>query len=298
MLPVMDAPKHDISTKQQRSLPTPRTRGRGLEPFKRRFRWSLIKWILKRATERHGKARVLEVGCGEGRLLLDLMKKIPDLELHGVNKEPWKGFRDAKGIRRVARRHEYFTKDELKALPDDALPAMKFADASSLPYEDGTFDLVVSQVALPYVERRIEAIAEIYRVLRPRGMALLQLDVRFDEMPEILDREVPRIAVYDGDREVPFRAICDHWRALGFKVELRIGTKKKRRRKKHLLLKIKKTKDGPLPECVAHDPERSRALLEIRPPSEGYGSTWWGHLSAYRLVTELVRLPEKKHEKK
>lgn len=285
----MNDARRDSTTNQRKSLPTPRTRGRGLERFKRRFRWSLIKWILKRARERHGRPRVLEVGCGEGRLLLDLMKKYPDLELHGVNKEPWKGFRDERGIRRIARRHGFFSKDELAAIPDEELPRIRFADAAELPYPDGTFDLVVSQVALPYVERRVEAIAEIYRVLRPRGIALLQFDLRNAAMPELLDREVPRVLILDGEREVPFRAVCDHWRALGFKVELKIRDKKRRRGKKHVLLKIKKTKDAPLPSCLVHDPERSRALLDIRPPGEGYGSAWWGCLSAYRLTTKLTR---------
>jgi SAM-dependent methyltransferase len=212
---------------------------------------------------------VLEIGCGEGRLLLDLQKKVHGLELHGVNKEPWKGFKGERAIRRVARRHGLIDKGQLEKMADSDLPKIVFADAAELPYPDGSFDLVVSQVALFHVERRVEAIAEIYRVLRPGGMALLQLDSNEDDMPTILAREVPRILVLDGEREVPFRAVCEHWRSLGHKIELLLGKKKRRRGTQHVLLKIKKTKDEHLPLCLTPEPKQSKALTADRPPGSG-----------------------------
>lgn len=45
--------------------------------------------------------------------------------------------------------------------------------AEHLPFADGTFDLVVCRVALPYTNNRL-AISEIGRVLRPGGVLLLK----------------------------------------------------------------------------------------------------------------------------
>lgn len=41
--------------------------------------------------------------------------------------------------------------------------------AESLPFEDGSFDVVVSQFGLMFFEDRTAALAEMWRVLRPRG---------------------------------------------------------------------------------------------------------------------------------
>lgn len=281
----------NTATSKPRTTSMHRTRGRGLAEFKRKFKWSLVKWILKRAHSQHREPRVLEVGCGEGRLLLDLLKRFPGADLHGLNKEPWRGFREQKGIRKVAKRCGIFSPAELDAIVPDRLPKMHFGEASELPFESGIFDLVVSHLAFPHIERRIETVEEIYRVLRPRGMALIHFDIRARSMPEFLDREVPRILVIGDEGEVPFRRICEHWRKLGCSVELKIRGSKLTSGKKHVLLKIKKTTDGPLPSVLEPLPERSRDLNRLRPPSEGFGSLWWGHLSAYRLTTKLSAPP-------
>ena len=53
------------------------------------------------------------------------------------------------------------------------------ADVRCLPFVDGVFDLVVSNSTLDHFEtsREIErAVAEIHRVLAPRGLFILTLD--------------------------------------------------------------------------------------------------------------------------
>ena len=46
---------------------------------------------------------------------------------------------------------------------------MAQGDAGSLPFEDGAFDVVVSQYALMFVPDPALALREMWRVLAPRG---------------------------------------------------------------------------------------------------------------------------------
>lgn len=57
----------------------------------------------------------------------------------------------------------------------DAMPWVEFEEASAtdLPFEDGAFDAVVAVQVLEYVDDFETALAEIYRVLRPGGRALV-----------------------------------------------------------------------------------------------------------------------------
>lgn len=76
---------------------------------------------------------------------------------------------------------------------------LRLAPAEALPYEDGSFDLVYSRVALPYT-RVPRAVAEMHRVLRPGGRLWLTLHpasmerrriataVRTGRLREVIDR--------------------------------------------------------------------------------------------------------------
>lgn len=58
--------------------------------------------------------------------------------------------------------------------------SMRF-DVSTLPLRSGTFDCAVCIHVLEHVERDRHAIAEIYRVLKPGGWALITVPVRLDQ---------------------------------------------------------------------------------------------------------------------
>lgn len=53
------------------------------------------------------------------------------------------------------------------------LGSVKRADIRRLPFEDGSFDLVMATDVVEHVEEENEAVAEIYRVLHPGGFALI-----------------------------------------------------------------------------------------------------------------------------
>ena len=65
-------------------------------------------------------------------------------------------------------------------------------DAAAMPFDEGSFDLVVCQAAFKNFSRPLNAIGEIYRVLRPGGTAVIQ-DLRADASDAAIRGEVERM---------------------------------------------------------------------------------------------------------
>lgn len=62
-------------------------------------------------------------------------------------------------------------------------------DAANLPFGDATFDFVICTAAFKNFTRPVRALAEMYRVLRPQGQALV-IDLRRDASRAEINREV------------------------------------------------------------------------------------------------------------
>lgn len=94
---------------------------------------------------------VLDVGCGTGDLAARLTRAGARVCAVDVCRA---------GLDRASRR-----------LHDRALTA--FGDGESLPFRDGSFDLISSVLVLHYFRRPARAVREIRRILRPGGRLLL-----------------------------------------------------------------------------------------------------------------------------
>ncbi|MBW2508011.1 MAG: class I SAM-dependent methyltransferase [Deltaproteobacteria bacterium] len=95
-------------------------------------------------------ARVLELGCGTGRLLARLSEVAE--EAVGLDlSEGMAAKARARGLR------------------------VRIGDLCALPFDDDAFDLVCSFKVLPHVENIHGALREAARVTRPRGYMLLEL---------------------------------------------------------------------------------------------------------------------------
>lgn len=109
-------------------------------------RWMFDQLVLPPA------GRVLEVGCGPGRLWLDNHERIPagwDITLAdfspGMLAEARQNLHDLRPFR------------------------FEVADAQALPFADAAFDAVIANHMLYHVPDRPRALAELRRVLRPGG---------------------------------------------------------------------------------------------------------------------------------
>ena len=107
-------------------------------------------------------ARVLDVGTGPGRLLVELATRRPDLHLTGIDPS-------ADMVSHATRR-----------LQNGAIAGradLRVASAEDLPFPDDTFDAVVSTLSSHHWADPHAAVAEQARVLRPGG-ALWVFDLR------------------------------------------------------------------------------------------------------------------------
>jgi SAM-dependent methyltransferase len=118
-------------------------------------------------------ARVLEVGCGPGHLSIRLARR-HGLDVTGLDLDPAMIGR----ARRNANRAD----------GDEPRPAFVVGDVASLPFPDGSFDLVVSTLSMHHWADPAAGLAEIGRVTRPGGRAFVW-DLRPGVMP--LHRHLP-----------------------------------------------------------------------------------------------------------
>jgi SAM-dependent methyltransferase len=104
-------------------------------------------------------ARVLEVGCGPGRLSIRLARQ-HGLDVTGLDLDP------AMVERARANAHRPGNGDEPR-------PSFLVGDVASLAFPDASFDLVVSTLSMHHWADPNAGLAEIGRVLRPGARALV-----------------------------------------------------------------------------------------------------------------------------
>ena len=97
--------------------------------------------------------RVLDVGCGTGELLRRIAARYPSASLAGL--DPVAEMLQVAG-------------EKLGGKAD-----LRLGWANKLPWEDATFDVVISCNMFHYITHPIEAIREMERVLRPGGQLVI-----------------------------------------------------------------------------------------------------------------------------
>jgi len=108
-------------------------------------------------------ARVLEVGCGPGHLSIRLARQ-HGLHVTGLDLDP--------AMIERARANAERAGDG-----DERRPSFLVGDVASIPFPDGSFDLVVGTLSMHHWADPTAGLAEIARVLRP-GARLLIWDFR------------------------------------------------------------------------------------------------------------------------
>lgn len=118
-----------------------------------------------------GDEAVLDVGCGRGLLLIGAAKRLTTGKAIGV--DIWRS-EDLSG------NHPAATQENARLEGVSDRVEINTGDARSLPFADGTFDVVLTDAVLHNISsaaQRDTAVREIARVLKPGGRLLLG-DVR------------------------------------------------------------------------------------------------------------------------
>lgn len=140
--------------------------------------WPLLREELDEMAARWQGGRLLNVGCAHGADFLPFNR---NSELWGVDSSP---AMLRQGIRYSAKRNLYVN--------------WVAADALFLPFPDHTFDRAVSVATYHHIkgeQNRIDAFAELRRVLKPRGEAFLT----------VWNHGQPRFWLKSKEQQVPWR---------------------------------------------------------------------------------------------
>jgi ubiquinone/menaquinone biosynthesis C-methylase UbiE len=161
---------------------------------------------------------LLDVGCGTSALLIAAKTKHPDVLMTGIDV-------DEKILALAERNIEY---EHLKI-------ELTQAEAGDLPFEDDSFDVIVSSLVFHHLStaEKKQALDEIYRVLMPKGrflfvdfgekqgalmrlMDLLERTMRLPESETIQDNFQGRIPRYLQEAGFYFRQEAPRYRGVEF----------------------------------------------------------------------------------
>ncbi|MGH7921175.1 MAG: class I SAM-dependent methyltransferase [Candidatus Dormibacteraceae bacterium] len=124
-----------------------------------------------RSLRLHGDERLLDLGCGRGAVLLQAAKLLPRGRAVGI--DLWKTSDQSGNALSATERNA-----ELEGVRDRV--DLGTGDMTNLPYEDASFDVIVSSIAIHNIKNagdRAKAVEEAARVLRPGG-TLTVADIR------------------------------------------------------------------------------------------------------------------------
>jgi len=152
-------------------IPFPSTRGYAYIAKKSPFLRDGYSEVARRVSRKLAKGRILDVGTGPGYLPIEIARLIDDVEVIGIDV--------SEDTVRIASKNS--RKEGLES-------KVRFVveDANSMPYDDSSFDLVLSTGSFHHWKKPIRVLNEIYRVLKP-GCEAWIYDLRKDAPAE--DRE-------------------------------------------------------------------------------------------------------------
>ena len=138
---------------------------RGYDKISRWPQFRLLrKFIIAELRRCHPNGTLVDIGCGPGYLIADILRAFPKLSVIGVD---------------IAEEMLQQAAGNLSSPSFKERISFRQGDIHKLPFESGSVDFVVSTLSLHHWSEPLEAINEIYRILKPDKRFLL-FDLRRD----------------------------------------------------------------------------------------------------------------------
>lgn len=145
---------------ESRNLARYATRSRLYQWHTRAFHERMLEWV-----RLANPARILDAGCGEGFTAAFIGKRMPEVEIVGLDVSP--------GAIGYARQHH------------GAFAEYRVGSIYDLPFEDRSFDLVLCSEVLEHLDQPEKALAEIKRVASRHVLLTVPLEPVFDRLNKI-----------------------------------------------------------------------------------------------------------------
>lgn len=170
-------------------------KGRGIDKMVS-YIGNFIEIINRSATD---KVRILEIGSGFGQVLIELANRFSNkVELFGVNSMDDE-FNVEKALEIASYRGFRFNDNNI----DKSKINVFYCDAGvKLPFSDDYFDLVISQVSIPYIHDKLNLITEVSRVLNPEGTAWLHVGFEQSKLCDSTEFEWSTLELYENDKRI------------------------------------------------------------------------------------------------
>lgn len=120
--------------------------------------------------ELHNDLKLLDLGCGSGKLIFTVADLINNYELKGIDQEAQK-IEAAESM-----------------IEDDQNIEFICGDAANLPFEDDYFDVLTCANTFYYTQHKGKVLQEAYRVLKPSGKFLMLESIRGTSYKKKLDK--------------------------------------------------------------------------------------------------------------
>ncbi|MFA5931380.1 MAG: class I SAM-dependent methyltransferase [archaeon] len=251
------------------------TRSRGVKEFGDRFGKTTLTKLIMSMGESNKKVRLLEIGCGEGKLLVELAKAFPNIEIHGINNKANHIIRNSNSLITTALYYKIFTQKDIQTIH---LPKLAFYNAEKIRFPNSFFDIIVSQVSIQFIKRKDKVIEEVWRCLKIGGIALLNIDNYSSKYPKTLQKYQPRFIVLHNNKPLSLKKFLQSFKEKEYSVF--VQTKRMKKEKLTTNLIIKKTMDKTLYLRLILDKKKS-CDLKLLDPKKEKRDIYWGYKSVF-----------------
>lgn len=149
----------------------------------------------------HPNSRVLDMGCGHGRITELLVKRVPSLDIVGVDM-----------TRQLL--DDFLIESGMNDCNLELVQAN--VDVDGLPFDDNEFDAAVSSRVFHYLSDPVSCLFEAYRVIKPGGVVVISIPNKMNPIKYLTYKRAKLYSPFEvagwfrtcGFHNITFKSVC------------------------------------------------------------------------------------------